>query len=172
MREILGRMTQWGAAIVVLSQVPILAAEPVVLPSVAKPPLVSDLPVVQPRPLFQHTTYPAAWRAAQKSNRPILVYVSMPNCHFCEKMKSQVFRLPRVRNLVSSSFETVSAGRYTHAKLVEKLRVKWYPTTVLVGPNNKILDVIEGYADANQFQQRLQTGLASASSTSKETQTR
>ncbi len=162
MRRILGRMTQWSAAVVVLSQVSILVAEPVVLPPVAKPPLVSGVPVVQPRPLFQHTTYPAAWRAAQKSNRPILVYVSMPNCHFC----------PRVRNLVSSSFETVSAGRYTHAKLVEKLRVKWYPTTVLVGPNNKILDVIEGYADANQFQQRLQTGLASASSTSKETQTR
>ncbi len=172
MGKILARITQWGAAIVVLCQAPALRADSVVLPSATQPPLVSDVPVVQPRPLFQHATYPAAWKAAQKSNRPILVYVSMPNCHFCEKMKSQVFQLPRVRNLVSSSFETVRAGRYTHAKLVQNLRVKWYPTTVLVGPNNKILDVIEGYADPNQFQQRLQTGLASASNTSKETQTR
>lgn len=134
--------------------------------------LVEVVPSSKPRPLFQHATYPAAWKAAQKSNRPILVYVSMPNCHYCEKMKSQVYRLPRVRNLISSSFETVRAGRYTHAKLVQNLHVKWYPTTVLVGPNNKILDVIEGYADANQFQQRLQTGLASANSTSTTTQTR
>ncbi len=194
-RRSITRLAQWGAVAVVFSfqvsaraeQLSVrkedttssaLVVEPVV--SVAKNSAVESssenlVEVVlssQRRPLFQHATYPAAWKAAQKSNRPILVYVSMPNCHYCEKMKSQVYRLPRVRNLVSSSFETVRAGRYTHAKLVQNLHVKWYPTTVLVGPNNKILDVIEGYADANQFQQRLQTGLASANSTSTTTQTR
>jgi len=185
MRRVLARMTQWSAVVVVvvvvLSQAQALAADLGALshasPLVQKPPLVQNplvpaAPQAKSRPLFQHATYPAAWKAAQKSNRPILVYVSMPNCHYCEKMKAQVYRLPRVKNLVVSSFETVQAGRYTHAKLVQSLRVKWYPTTVLVGPNNKILDVIEGYADANQFQQRLQTGLASASSTPAATQTR
>jgi len=177
MRKILAQMTQWGVATVVLSQALSLAADSVAAPLAALPslvkvaplvkaaPLVEVVPAAKSRPLFQHTTYPAAWKAAQKSNRPILVYVSMPNCYYCEKMKKQIFRLPRVRQLVSSSFETVRAGRYTHAKLVENLHVQWYPTTVLVGPNNKILDVIEGYADANQFQQRLQTGLASVRST-------
>ena len=101
-----------------------------------------------------------------------LVYVSMSNCHFCEKMKTQVYQLPRVKNLVTSSFETIHIDRYAHAKLVEKLQVKWYPTTVLVGPNNKILDVIEGFAEASQFQQRLQTGLASVHTVTEVTQTR
>ncbi len=169
MSRILAQMTPWSAAIAILCQAPSLAADTVVPPRVAQPPLVEVVPAVQPRPLFQHTTYPAAWKAAQKSNRPILVYVSMPDCHYCEKMKKQIYRLPRVRSLVSSSFETIRAGRYTHAKLVKNLHVKWYPTTVLVGPNNKILDVIEGYADANQFQQRLQSGLASAQSTTQVT---
>lgn len=174
MRGILARVMQWGAAIAILCQAPALAADSDILPpTLQQPPFESVLPAAaKPKPMFQHATYPAAWKAAQKSNRPILVYVSMPNCHYCEKMKEQVYRLPRVRNLVSGSFETISVGRYTHAKLVESLRVKWYPTTVLVGPNNKILDVIEGYADANQFQQRLQTGLASVNSTSVLTQTR
>ena len=126
----------------------------------------------KPRQLFQHATYPDAWKAAQKSNRPILVYVSMPNCRYCVKMKEQVFHLPRVKQLVANSFETVRADRYTHSKLVQKLRVRWYPTTVLVGPNNRILDVIEGYADANKFQQRLQTGLASLKNSPTAIQTR
>lgn len=148
--------------------------EPVV--SAAAPSELEETPsapvACQPRALFQHSTYPDAWKAAQASNRPILVYVSMPNCHYCEKMKSQVFTLPQVERLVADSFETISADRYTHAKLVSKLHVRWYPTTVLVGPNNKILDVIEGYKDATAFQQRLQTGLASLNNTTVLTQTR
>lgn len=115
----------------------------------------------KPRALFQHATYPAAWKAAQQSNRPILVFVSMPKCHYCVKMKQQVLCLPHVKQLVAESFETISADRSTHGALVQQLQVKWYPTTVLVGPNNKVIDVIEGYANANEFQQRLQTGLAS-----------
>ncbi len=115
-------------------------------------------------PIFRHSTYPEAWTAAQKSNRPILVYISMPNCPYCVKMVEKTYGIPAVENLVSSSFETVYAGRFSHAKLVQMLKVKWYPTTVLVGPNNKVLDVIEGYVDSKTFQRRLQTGLAAAAS--------
>ena len=174
MRGILARMIQGGAAVVALSQAPALAEDSVLLTPASQPPSEVVLPAAKSKPLFKHTTYQDAWRAAQKSNRPILVYVSMPNCHFCEKMKEQVYQLPQVKTLVSGSFETILVDRYAHAKLVEKLQVKWYPTTVLVGPNNKILDVIEGYAEPGQFQQRLQTqtGLASAGTSSVATQTR
>ena len=126
----------------------------------------------QKAPLFRHTTYPAAWKAAQKTNRPLLVYVCMPNCPHCTKMKLQTFGLPQVKKLVSSSFETINASRYTHATLVQNLNIKWYPTTVLVGPNNKVLDVIEGYVDAQKLTLRLQTGLASLTPVVPETQTR
>ncbi len=124
--------------------------------------------VAKPRRLFQHATYPAAWKAAQQSNRPILVFVSMPNCHYCVKMKEQVYCLPRVKDLVSNSFETLKADRFAHPKLISSLKIRLYPTTVLVSPNNKIVDVIEGYSDPAKFQQRLQTGLASLSTPSVE----
>ncbi len=118
------------------------------------------------KPLFQHTTYPAAWQAAQSSNRPILIYVGMPNCPHCVKMMQQTYHRPHVERMIAGSFETIKAGRDTHATLVQRLHIKWYPTTVLVSPNNKVLDVIEGFVDAQRFQQRLQTGLASAAPTS------
>jgi len=178
MRKILTRMSHWSAAIVVLSQTSVLAAEANPLPEpvvsvadatsteeIAIEGFIEAVPVAQSRPLFQHATYPAAWRAAQTSNRPILVFVSMPNCQYCVKMTEKVYHLNHVKQLVTNSFETIKVGRYSHAELVQKLRIKWYPTTVLVGPNNKILDVIEGYADANNFKQRLQTGLASLNRT-------
>ena len=117
------------------------------------------------KPLFRHLTYPDAWRAAQKSSRPILIYVSMPNCPHCVKMAEQTYQLSPVEGLVRGSFETITVDRYQHAKLVEKLKVRWYPTTVLVAPNNKVLDVIEGYVDAKDFHQRLQLGLATLEKT-------
>ncbi|MGI9427033.1 MAG: thioredoxin family protein [Bythopirellula sp.] len=182
MGKLIARLTQLGAAAVVLSQVSVLAddtppaeskVEPVVSATTATPiEPIAEIPIAKPRALFQHATYPEAWRAAQKSNRPILVFVSMPNCHYCVKMTDKVYQRPHVKELVSGSFETIKAGRYTHAKLVEKLHIKWYPTTVLVGPNNKVLDVIEGYADEHRFQQRLQTGLATLNSTTRVAQTR
>lgn len=116
-------------------------------------------------PLFQHATYPEAWKAAQKSNRPILIYVCMPNCPHCTKMMEKTYELSHVDKLVRGSFETIHVGRYSHAKLISKLKIKWYPTTVLVSPNNKVLDMIEGYVAAPKFEQRLYTGLANVSGT-------
>jgi thioredoxin-related protein len=124
---------------------------------------------VKNAPLFKHASYPAAWTAAQESNRPILVYVSMPQCPHCTKMLEQTYETNGVNEVVKGSFETLQVSRYTHAALISKLHVRWYPTTVLVGSNNKVLDMIEGYVDANTFKQRLQLGIASASS---DTQTR
>jgi hypothetical protein len=125
---------------------------------------------VKDLPRFKHASYPAAWTASQESNRPILVYVSMPQCPHCTMMLDKTYTQPEVDELVKGSFETLQAGRYTHAALISKLHVRWYPTTVLVGPNNKVLDMIEGYVDANTFKRRLQMGIASAHAT--DTQTR
>jgi thioredoxin-related protein len=120
-------------------------------------------------PRFKHASYPAAWTAAQDSNRPILVYVSMPQCPHCTKMLDETYEQAEVDEMVKGSFETIQVGRYTHAALISKLHVRWYPTTVLVGPNNKVLDMIEGYVDPHTFKRRLQVGIASANTA---TQTR
>jgi thioredoxin-related protein len=146
---------------------PAVEAQPAVestSPAAAAQTVSSPLPAKKSRELFQHSSYPKAWTAAQQSNRPILLYVTMPGCSHCDKMMEETLHLPHVKQMISESFETVYVSRRTHAKLVKKLKVKWYPTTVLVGSNNKVVDVIEGYVDAKVFQSRLKVGLASADS--------
>jgi len=93
----------------------------------------------------------------------------MTGCPHCVKMIDETYHAPKVEEIVSSSFETLHVSRRSHPTLVRKLKIKWYPTTVLVGANNKVLDVIEGYVDAKTFQKRLQIDLASNESS---TQTR
>jgi hypothetical protein len=160
------------------------AEPPVESPAVAEPPAQqavqaqtvstavpekTALPEKEVRALFSHTSYPDAWTAAQKSNRPILLYVTASGCPHCEKMVAETYHLPNVEQFVAESFESIRVNGQTNPTLVKALKVKWYPTTILVGTNNKVMDVIEGYVDAKTFQTRLQTGLAAADSS---TQTR
>ncbi|MEM9352286.1 MAG: thioredoxin family protein [Planctomycetota bacterium] len=110
--------------------------------------------------LFRHRTYQDAWRASQKSNRPVLIYVSMPQCAHCVRMLEQTYGSGEVTQLVDDSFETVSVDRYRDAELVGKLHIKWYPTTILVGTNNKVLAKLEGYIEPQQFKRKIKTNLA------------
>jgi len=126
-------------------------------------------PVDAPRTLFSHTSYPEAWTAAQQSNRPILLYITMPGCPHCEQMLAKTYHRENIEHLVCESFESIQVNSRSQPALVKALHVKWFPTTILVGTNNKVMDVMEGYVDAKTFQRRLQTGLASAETS---TQTR
>lgn len=172
------RTTRWFAYAALFCPAAACRADSPTPPSVAAPVAVQVAEVSAPAPLvvaaqdaprFKHDSYPTAWTAAQESNRPILVYVSMPQCPHCSKMLEETYGQSDVDEIVKGSFETLQASRYTHAALISKLHVRWYPTTVLVGSNNKVLDMIEGYVDANTFKRRLQMGIASANTA---TQTR
>ena len=130
----------------------------------------SKVPVEQayaqhPDPLFRHVSYPAAWNAAQKSNRPLLLFVTMSGCPYCVKMVQNTLKDPDIRSLVADSFETVYVDRSAQAKLVEKLNIRYYPTIILVSSNNRVLDVIEGYVEPKVFQHRMRTNLAAFQTT-------
>lgn len=107
---------------------------------------------------FRHSNYSVAWYAAKKSKRPMLLFVSMPRCPHCVRMKTTYKQL-EVDMLVSESFETVYVDSATNAKLVKQLKVKRYPTTIVIGTNNKVQDVIEGYVDSKTLQHRLKSDL-------------
>jgi Thioredoxin-like domain len=130
-------------------------------------------PIETPAPLrygvFRFSSYPLAWTAAQKTNRPILVFVTSPSCPHCTRMLGETYRQANVSRFVADSFETVIVDRFEQPALAAKLHVRFFPTTIVVAPNNKVIDVIEGYVDGATFARRLQTTLAAQSNV---TQTR
>ena len=120
--------------------------------------------------VFRHTSYPAAWTAAQETGRPILVFVTSRSCPHCVRMLGETYQRSTLQTFVKGSFETVLVDRTEQPELAQKLHVRMFPTTLVVGPNNKVIDVIEGYVDASAFSRRLQTSLAA--NAAEETQTR
>jgi len=132
---------------------------------VASPPLaVPATPADTAAPLrhgvFRFASYPTAWTAAQKTNRPILVFVTSPSCPHCTRMLGETYSQASVSRFVVGSFETVFVDRMEQPALVAKLHVRMYPTTLVVAPNNKVIDVIEGYVDGATLSRRLRTSLA------------
>lgn len=110
--------------------------------------------------VFRFASYPDAWTAAQESNRPILVYATAPNCPHCVRMINETFAASPVKRLAVESFETVYVDRAEQPDLAAKLKIRYFPTTIVVAPNNQVLDVIEGYVDAPTLNQRLKTSFA------------
>ncbi|HEX6962974.1 MAG TPA: thioredoxin family protein [Lacipirellula sp.] len=117
--------------------------------------------------VFKFSSYPAAWTSAQSSNRLILVFATSHNCPHCVRMINETFQAGQVRDYVNDSFETVYVNRSEQPELSAKLKVRWFPTTLIVGPNNQVLDVIEGYVDARTFSRRLRTTVAAHQATLK-----
>jgi thiol-disulfide isomerase/thioredoxin len=142
------------------------AAEPVVAapaaPSVQIPSSAANVaaPLRLRHGIFKYSSYPAAWTSAQATNRPILVFATSSNCPHCVRMVGETFRASQVSRFVNDSFETVYVNRAEQPELAAKLKIRWYPTTLVVGPDNQVIDVIEGYVDAKTFAQRLQTSVA------------
>ncbi|QDS98730.1 thioredoxin family protein [Adhaeretor mobilis] len=117
--------------------------------------------------VFRFTRYPAAWTAAQKTGRPILIFATSQQCPYCVKMIEGTYKQKHITQLVAGSFETVYVDRHAQPELVKKLNIKWYPTTIVVTPGNKVVAKIEGYVEPNAFTTRIHTSLASAAKKSK-----
>lgn len=174
-----GRVTIPAALVVVIYSLSVVADEPAgpspptpdappgevcrqaAVPQEQSPEVATDNPASRRiHGVFCHTSYPAAWTAAQKTNRPILVYVTSTGCPHCVQMIQQTYQRPAIKQVMDQQFETVYVDRHQQPKLVQKMRVRWYPTTIVVAPDNKVLDRIEGYVDASVLAQRLETQLA------------
>jgi hypothetical protein len=82
-------------------------------------------------------------------------------------MIGETYQQPKIKRFVGVSFETVYVDRAEQPELAAKLQVRWFPTTIVVSPDNQVLDVIEGYVDPATFALRLRTSFAAHTATQK-----
>ena len=105
--------------------------------------------------LAWHSDADAAWKATQISNRPMLLFITMSNCTYCEKMKYETYRDDTVISDIQNSFIPATVEGPRHPKLVEKLGVQSYPTTVIIGPDGRVWESITGYLTPKELRRRL-----------------
>jgi thioredoxin-like negative regulator of GroEL len=85
----------------------------------------------------------------------MLVYVTMDGCRHCHQMLTTTYQDQTVANEIRAQFvPTVINGSQQH-DLVRRFGVRIFPTTFLVGPDNRVIDRIEGYVAADEMRRRL-----------------
>ena len=99
----------------------------------------------------------SAWQTAQKADRPLLLFVTSSHCPYCRKMKSDTLANPAVARRVHDSYVGVIVDTKNSAEMTARLRIISVPTTLLVLPDGRIADRVEGYVSPNKLLARLES---------------
>jgi protein disulfide-isomerase len=96
-----------------------------------------------------------AWKSAQVSQRPLLLFITTDNCVYCRKMEQDTFSNRRVAADIQNEFVAANVDAKTNPDLVRKLKVQSYPTTVIISPKAGVVDYIPGYVAPRELLTRL-----------------
>ena len=100
-----------------------------------------------------------AWQLAREQQRPMLLYFTMSGCVYCRKMEHDTLADASVAQDIRDRFVAVHLTAELNAKLVRSLKVRSYPTTVIISPRAGVIDYIAGYVGPEQLRSRLQTAI-------------
>jgi len=97
-----------------------------------------------------------AYKNAKEQNRPMLIFIASSRCYYCDQMKKNTLADPAVMADLQSGFVPIIVQASKYPTLMRKLGVRRYPTTLIVSPEAKIQDVIDGYVKPREFRHRLE----------------
>lgn len=100
------------------------------------------------------TSYNRARKAGTKSERPVMLFVTMEQCRFCTRMQNEAFA-PH-QNELNESFVPAKLYLDPKSELGKSLKITIFPTTMFIAPDGKILGYIRGYVPREEFAVEMQ----------------
>ena len=115
-------------------------------------------------PSINWLTFTEAASAAEVSGRTILVDVFAPWCPWCQRLQSEVYTRPEIRNYLNEHFEIARLNideaenviefkgySLTSAELASGLGAEATPTTVFLDSNGDYITRVPGFVEADEF---------------------
>lgn len=103
--------------------------------------------------------YAAARREAVARDRPLVIDFGTESCFWCKQLDQRTFSDASVAGALNDHFILLKIDAQREAELVDKLRIRSYPTIVIASSDGVILDTIEGFREASVFSEHLQRAL-------------
>lgn len=101
-----------------------------------------------------------ALAAAAQSGKPILAYFTSDHCGYCRKMDKETWSTPAVGRLVGEGFVPLRLHADEHPDEVAALRVRAFPTTVLISPEGKAFAGKPGFLEPLELAEFVRPALA------------
>ena len=92
---------------------------------------------------------------ADRMERPMLLSISAPWCHHCRQMQTETWRSPSIVQHVNACFIPVSIDADENETLIEQLRVRSLPATLIVTPERRIVQRIGGYQSPRELERHI-----------------
>jgi thioredoxin-related protein len=105
----------------------------------------------------------SAWRTAREQQRPLFVFVTMDSCAHCQKMKQVTFKDTQIQGELKARFVPVTLNVEDEPDFVKILRVRSFPTLVVIQPNGDVVESISGYQTPKQLREKLSVAVRQAS---------
>jgi protein disulfide-isomerase len=102
-----------------------------------------------------HADPAQAHALARRDGRPLLLLLTTDQCYYCSKMKLSTYRDRQVAADITDHFVAAQIDAKKHPLLTKKLGVKVYPTTVIISPDYRVIDLIAGCVDAGKLRVRM-----------------
>ena len=99
----------------------------------------------------------AALAESKRSGQPLLLFVKVDNCPYCLKMKHTSFLDNQVTKQIGQSYIAAQINAANYRQYIRDLGVQLFPSTVIISPDNKIVDRISGYLNAQALNRRLRS---------------
>jgi len=116
-----------------------------------------SLPAKTASQVFAHATLAAATAASKRSGRPMLIFVTMPGCYHCVRMKSETYRDGPLRMRITRDFESVVVDQTEEPDWVHDKDVTLFPTTLILSHDGEVLSRMPGYVSAHDLASRLES---------------
>lgn len=97
----------------------------------------------------------AGWTKARAEQKPLLIYVSLPDCRYCRLLEQESLADRRVRDLIRNSFVISRADGQRDAELIQRWGIRTFPTLLVISPQNKVVVSISGYVSADRLATQL-----------------
>lgn len=97
------------------------------------------------------SNYETGLAASRRSGRPMIVKISADWCRYCQQMKHQTYSDQGVVRTITSGFIPVALDGDIDRKLIQQLGVKTLPAVVIITPDLRIVDRVEGFKTPRQL---------------------
>jgi thioredoxin 1 len=102
---------------------------------------------------FRNNTFSEALKIAKNENKLIFLYFNTSWCGPCIELKMTTFRSKAVAEVFNSSFINISVNgeKGDGPSLVNKYKVRGYPSYIFLNSEGKVIYMTDGFLNAKRF---------------------
>ncbi|MCP4193533.1 MAG: thioredoxin fold domain-containing protein [Planctomycetaceae bacterium] len=115
----------------------------------------ADPAQTKPTGVHWQTDYRQAQQARIDKQMPMLIYLTMDGCPHCHRMLKTSYENKLVAGQIATQYVPAIINGTHQEDLAKQFGVRIYPTTFIVGPDNRVVDKMEGFTTATELHRRL-----------------